>query len=270
MDFIKMHGLGNDFIIVDTRAGQSFPGQDLIVSLSNRKTGIGCDQFIVLCTPENHDADVMLKMFNADGSVTGACGNATRCVGDLIAEETGKKDVVIQTEAGLLYAHRENDGRICVDMGVPKTNWADIPLARKIDTMQVNTGLDGLPDGVCVNVGNPHCVFFMTDDVTGLDLEAIGPRIEHHALFPERVNAEFINVIDESTLRMRVWERGAGETDACGTGACASVVAAALANLAGRHCRVILNGGNLDFHWREEDGHILMTGPVAYVFKGSF
>ncbi len=265
MKFTKMHGLGNDFIIVDCRGGQVLPEKNVIGALTNRKTGIGCDQFIPLFAPEHKDADVFMRILNApDASEAEACGNATRCVAQLIMNEKSADSCVIETVAGLLRCVREEGGLITVDMGAPRLNWDEIPLSKECDTL--NLPLEGDPVGV--NIGNPHCVYFVEDDVESFPVREKGPAIERDPLFPRRVNVEFCNVIDRKTIRMRVWERDTGETDACGSAACATAVAAIRRGLADRECCVILNGGRLDFHWREEDGHILMTGPAALVYEG--
>ncbi|MFP4312754.1 MAG: diaminopimelate epimerase [Alphaproteobacteria bacterium] len=269
MKFIKMHGLGNDFIILDLRYAGDLPAKDKIAALTNRKTGIGCDQFIAIMRAKTNKADCFMRIFNApDASEVEACGNATRCVADILMKDKGVDEVVIETVAGYLNCTREEDGRITVDMGVPRLDWRDIPLAKECDTLNVQMAENSLPDGVAVNIGNPHIVFFLDENVEEYPVCEIGPIIETHALFPKKTNVEFCNIIDRSTIRMRVWERDAGETDACGSGACAVAVAAIRRGLAERKCRVILNGGTLDFYWREEDDHILMTGPATYVYKG--
>lgn len=265
MKFKKMHGLGNDFVVLDCRGGQALPEKSVIGALTDRKTGIGCDQFIPVLPPQSAEADVYMRIMNApDGDEVEACGNATRCVADMILRESGQNTCVIQTVAGFLYCSREADGRVTVDMGAPRLEWDSIPLSKECDTLHLP--LSG--DPVAVNVGNPHCVFFLEEDVEQYPVTEIGPKIEHDPLFPRKVNVEFCNVIDRQTIRMRVWERDAGETNACGTGACATAIAAMRRGLVERKCRVILNGGPLDFHWREEDDHIFMTGPATFVFEG--
>lgn len=269
MKFIKMHGLGNDFIVVDLRYGGELPPKDKIAALTNRKTGIGCDQFIPVLPAKSDKADCFMRIFNApDASEVEACGNATRCVADLLMKDLGKDAVTIETVAGFLECTRESDGGITVDMGVPKLDWNNIPLSKEMDTLDINTKTSNLPNGVGVNIGNPHCVFFLDEDVEDFDVKGIGSKIENHALFPNKTNVEFCNIMDRQTIRMRVWERDAGETDACGSGACATAVAAMRRGLVDRKCRVILNGGGLTFHWRESDDHILMSGPATYVFDG--
>jgi len=264
-EFIKMHGLGNDFVIIDLRQNAQDISKAQIMAMGNRKTGIGCDQLIILSAPKSSGHDCFMQIYNgADGQEVEACGNATRCVGDILLTEIGSGHVSIETVAGVLECSRAQDNMISVDMGVPKLEWADIPLSQVCDTLHLP--LDGDPVGV--NIGNPHCVYFLDESVEEYPVQKIGPQIEHHSLFPERVNVEFINVIDRHTMRMRVWERGAGETQACGTGACAAVVAAVRRGLAERECKVILEGGELFFNWHEQSGRITMTGGVHYVFKG--
>ena len=271
LSFIKMHGLGNDFVITDCRADGRMPPQDMIDLLTDRHRGVGCDQLIPLMPPEDPAADVYMRILNSDGSEVGACGNATRCVGDYIMRETGKNEAVIQTKAGLLHCTRAENGLITADMGVPQLEWQQIPVAFKCDTLNlplksVYKLIKTAPVGV--NMGNPHAVFFM-EEVDTLPLSEIGPEIEHNSLFPERTNVEFAKILDRDHIRMRVWERGSGETAACGSGACATAVAAVRRGYVNRKCDIILNGGTLNIHWRDTDNHVLMTGPVAYVFEGT-
>lgn len=266
-NFTKMHGLGNDFIILDLRADGAEPAKGDIIAMSDRKTGIGCDQFITILPSRMAGSDCFMRIYNgADGAEVEACGNATRCVADILLRAGGKDGVRIQTQAGILVCERAEDGMVRVDMGPARLDWAQIPLSEPCDTLHLPIA----GDPVGVSVGNPHCVFFQADDVTALDLAAIGPALETHALFPNKTNVEFCNVQDRGTIRMRVWERGAGETQACGTGACASVIAGVRRGLVDRDCKVILDGGILHFHWDEKTGHIHMTGPVAYAFKGQW
>lgn len=268
MKFMKMHGLGNDFVILDLRDGTPLPPRDTIARLTHRKTGIGCDQFIPLLPPRHEEADVYMMILNApDASEAEACGNATRCVAALLMDEKGTEKAVIQTIAGLLYAWREDDGRITVDMGAPKFGWEDIPLTQACDTLNMGIGEGAAQNPVGVNVGNPHGVFFI-GNVEDFPVREIGPILEHHKIFKNKANIEFVEILNPKEMRMRVWERDTGETDACGSAACATHVAAVRRGLAERKARVHLNGGFLDFHWREEDDHILMTGPATYVFEG--
>ncbi len=263
LKFKKMHGLGNDFVMIDCRGGQDVLSKEQVIAISNRKRGVGCDQLIHILPPKSAEADIFLDMYNPDGSELRACGNGTRCAADIIMQETGQDRVVIETVAGLLVCTRAEGGMVTADMGVPKLDWQDIPLSKECDTLHLP--LDG--DPVAVNIGNPHCVFFV-DDADQVDLEGLGAKFERDPLFPDRVNVEFISVLAPNHLRMRVWERGAGVTEACGSGACASAVAAIRRELTDRSVKITLDGGDLHLEWRESDDHILMTGPVAYVFDG--
>lgn len=268
MNFKKMHGLGNDFVILDLRDGSPLPARETIAALTDRKTGIGCDQFIPVLPAKNPAADAYMMILNApDATEAEACGNATRCVARMIMDEQNKDHLIIETMVGLLECRRTHDQRITVDMGIPKLAWSDIPLSEQRDTLHIGIGEGPAQDPVGVNVGNPHLVFFV-DDVERFPVQELGPRFEHDPIVPQRANIEFVEVLSPTELRMRVWERDAGETQACGSGACAAHIAAVRRGLAERKARVILNGGALDFHWREEDDHILMTGPAAYVFEG--
>ena len=266
LPFIKMHGLGNDFVVIDGRRRPVALDDDWVRAVSDRRTGVGCDQLVLIEPAEA--ADVRLSLRNADGGVTEACGNATRCIAGLVMAETGRRQVTIETDAGLLPCMDAGDGRITVDMGVARTDWRDIPLAREADTLAIELGGPAPGPAVGVNVGNPHAVFFV-DDAEAVDLARIGPALEHDAMFPERINIEVAQVRGAAEIRMRVWERGAGITRACGTGACATLVAAARRGLTGREADVILDGGALHIAWRA-DGHVLMTGPWSTSFAGEF
>lgn len=262
--FVKMHGLGNDFAIFDARVG-ALPELD-IAALSNRKTGIGFDQMAVL--ESSDQADCFMHIFNADGGRVGACGNMTRCVADILLNEVKRKKVVIETDAGLLECWRSDaeDGWISVDMGQPRLDWASIPLAKQCDAANVPISADGFEAPFTVNVGNPHAVFFV-DEAAQVDLEKVGPLVECHEVFPEKTNVEFAHIIDQNNIRMRVWERGTGVTEACGTGACATLIAAAAQGLSDRAAFIHLDGGRLHIEWNEAD-HIIMSGPIAYVYAG--
>ncbi len=296
MRFIKMHGLGNDFVILDLRDGTAAPAPAKIAEIANRKTGIGCDQLIILAPKRNPEAALFMDIYNQDGSGAEACGNATRCVASLLMSETGDDMVVIETVSGTLPCWKEPDGRITADMGEPKFGWKDIPVSHECDTLNLPLYLDlnpspdladarsPSPSGrggrgeaergeglrsqpVGVNVGNPHAVFFV-DNVEKLDVQKIGPRFESDKLFPNKINVEFVEVRSPTELRMRVWERNAGETHACGSGACATLVAAVRRGLADRKADIVLDGGTLSIHWRD-DNHVLMTGAAAHVFDGT-
>ena len=264
--FTKMHGLGNDFVVLDVRETGLALRPEQIRAIANRRTGVGCDQFIIIEPAKDTHADVFMRILNADGSEVEDCGNATRCIAGLVMEQTGRDHTIIETVVGLLDAHPTADGRISVDMGPVKLDWREIPLADPVDTGSVPLEVGPLANPVAVNVGNPHAVFFV-DDAEAIDLERWGPQIETHDMFPARINVEVVQVITENQLRMRVWERGVGITQACGTGACASLVAAARRKLTGRRAEVILDGGPLEIEWMP-DNNVQMTGPVARSFSG--
>lgn len=268
-----MNGLGNDFTVIDGRSHALRAGADLAQRLADRETGPGCDQVIVLETSAR--GNVFMRILNADGSEVEACGNATRCVAGLLAEETGRKEVAIETGAGLLFATVNVDGSVTVDMGKPRLGWKEIPLSRAFaDTTAIDFTVEAGPTGQLrapgvVNVGNPHCIFWV-DDLSAYDLAGIGPRVENDPLFPERVNVSLAQILSRESLRLAVWERGVGLTKACGTAACAAAVAAARKGLTGRNVVVTLPGGNLRIDWRSTDDHILMTGPWELDYEGVF
>ncbi|MEO5372856.1 MAG: diaminopimelate epimerase [Alphaproteobacteria bacterium] len=261
-----MHGLGNDFVVFDGRAAPLAIGPTEARAVADRHTGVGCDQLVVMEPPHAPTADVFMTIRNADGGEVSACGNATRCVGALLMAETGRDRVIIETRAGLLDARRAEDGLVSVDMGPARLDWREIPLAVEMDTLHLHLGAGPLADPVGVSMGNPHAVFFVAD-AEAVDLARFGPPLEHDPLFPERANIEVVQVLGPARLRMRVWERGSGITRACGTGACAAVVAAARRGLAGRRAAVVLDGGTLTIDWRD-DGRVLMTGPARVSFTG--
>ncbi len=254
--FIKMHGAGNDFVVIDSRGRGAVTTPALARALGDRNRGVGFDQLAEIRDAEG--ADIALDFWNSDGSRAGACGNATRCVADLAMQ--GPR-LTIRTERGLLHAERLEDGRINVNMGPPQLHWQEVPLAQETDLLHLP--LPG--DPAAVGMGNPHCVFFVPDAEV-VDLPALGPQLEHDPLFPQRTNVEFASLTGPDHLRMRVWERGAGITLACGSGACATAVAAHLRGLTGRRVSLDLDGGRLEVDWRE-DG-VWLTGPVARVFDG--
>ena len=259
--FTKMHGLGNDFVVLDAREN-ALPalGSATVRALCDRREGIGCDQLIVL--EPSDEADCRVRFFNRDGGEVGACGNGTRAVGMLLGREA-----TLQTDGGLLRV-RPDDAGIAVDMGVPRFDWAAIPLAYAMDTLAMPLGWEELERPVAVNVGNPHAVFFVEDN-DAVQLERLGPLIEQDEIFPERVNVNVATVEDRTTIRLRVWERGAGLTRACGTGACATAVAAMRRGLVDREVTVHLPGGPLSIAWGEDE-RITMTGPAAIAFTGTF
>lgn len=265
--FAKMHGLGNDFVVIDARKRKLALGEAAVRAVADRHKGVGFDQLLVLERAKSKGADVFMRILNADGSEAEACGNGTRCVAELVMREKGKDQVTVETVAGLLAAESHGQGRVGVDMGVPRLAWREIPLARDCDTLNVPLTLGPLVVPVATSMGNPHATFFV-EDAEAIDLASLGPKLEHDPIFPERANIGVVQVLSPERLRFRVWERGAGITIACGSGACAALVAAARRGLAKRKAGVVLDGGTLEIEWRG-DGHVLMTGPVATSFTGT-
>ncbi|MDD5586354.1 MAG: diaminopimelate epimerase [Alphaproteobacteria bacterium] len=267
--FFKMHGLGNDFVVMDSRADNFVPDEPLRRKIADRHRGVGCDQLIVLLPKHDPDADLFMRIYNPDGSEAGACGNATRCVGHLLFQETGHSKAIIQTISGLLKVSAEKSGSIAVDFGPPHLKWKEIPLAQEVDTLEVPVSAGDLANPCCVGMGNPHAVFFV-ENAEAVPLEVTGPKLEKHAMFPRRCNIEVAQIVDKQRIRMRVWERGAGITQACGSGACATLVAAVRRGLSARRAVIVLDGGELTIEWRESDGHVLMSGPATLAFRGTF
>src|SRR5205823_5853106 len=264
--FIKMHGLGNDFVVIDARRHGIELNEARAQAISDRRMGVGCDQLIVIEPAKNRMADAFMRIRNADGGEVEACGNGARCVADLLMKESGRGHAVIENVVGLLDAEAAGDGLVTIDIGLARLDWREIPLAKPMDTLHLEVGLGPLADGVGVNIGNPHAVFFVAD-AESIDIAALGPVLERHPLFPERANIEVASLLGANKLRMRVWERGVGITRACGTGACASLVAAARRKLTGREGEIVLDGGSLEVEWLPDD-HVRMTGPVAISFAG--
>ncbi len=264
--FVKMNGLGNDFVVV-TPEGTSFaPSAAEVRAIADRARGIGCDQLIGL--GPSHGADAAIRIWNADGGEVERCGNAERCVAWLLMQASGRDRVSIEAGGRILSARRAGDGAVSVDMGAPGLNWRDIPLAWEMDTREIDLH-DGpdLRDAGCVSMGNPHVVFFVPN-LLAVPVAEVGPAVEHHWLFPERVNVGFAQIVARDRIRLRVWERGAGLTKACGTGACAALVAAHRKGLTDRAATLELDGGELKIEWRKSDDHVLMTGPTAVEFTG--
>lgn len=259
LPFMKMHGLGNDFVVIDERDKPSFVDAKLARAMADRHRGVGFDQLAVLSRRD--DSDVHLTFFNADGSLSAACGNATRCIARHVMDETGRRDLSISTDRGLLFARDAGNGLTAVNMGQPELEWAAVPLAESMDTLALP--IDGAP--TATGMGNPHCTFFV-DDAEAVDLATLGPAIEHHPLFPERTNVQFATVTGKDQLRMRVWERGTGITLASGSSSCATAVAAHRRGLTGRKVSIRLDGGMIAIDWAD-DG-VWMTGPTAHVFDG--
>lgn len=262
--FMKMHGLGNDFVVVDARAQPLAITESMARALADRHRGVGFDQLAVITKDTAVDAsDAHLTFYNSDGSTSAACGNATRCIARYLMDSRGKQSLALSTDHGTLQAQDMGHGETSINMGPPQLDWRDIPLAYDVDTL--NLPIDGAP--AATGMGNPHCTFFV-DDVASIDLEAQGALIEHHPLYPERTNVQFAQIIGPDHIRMRVWERGVGVTLASGSSSCATAVAAARRGLTGRKVRIDLDGGTLKVDWRD-DG-VWMTGPTMHVFSGTF
>ena len=263
--FLKMHGCGNDFVVFDERAGPLGLTAARAAAIANRRTGVGCDQFIVI-EPGGDGADAFMRIRNPDGAEAGACGNATRCVASLLMAETGRDRQVIRTIAGDLPSEKMPNGLVRVDMGPVRLDWRDVPLARPMDTLEIDLSAGPVSRPAAANMGNPHATFFVPD-LGAIAIPEVGPRLEHDPIFPQRANIGFVQVLSRDRIRLRVWERGAGLTLACGSGACAALVNAARRGFTGRKATVIVDGGELTIEWRE-DNHVLMTGPVATSFAG--
>ena len=269
--FLKMHGLGNDFVVLDARTAALDLTPERRRVIADRRLGVGCDQLIVLEPPTEREADVFMRIYNPDGGEAQACGNATRCVASVVMDERKTDLVTVQTVAGLLESQKTGVGSnglpvISVDMGLARLDWRDIPVREACDTKHMPVGIGPLQDPVGTNMGNPHATFFV-DDAAAIPLDELGPKLEHDRFFPERANIGVAQLLGEDRLRLRVWERGAGLTLACGSGACAAVVAASRRGLVPRKPDVVLEGGTLAIEWLRDD-HVLMTGGIAVAFKG--
>ena len=269
--FRKMNGLGNDFVVLDARSRAIHLDDARARAIADRKTGIGCDQLIVL--EPSKTADVRMRIWNNEGFEVESCGNASRCIADLLFEEKKSSSATIDTLGGLLVAQKAGEKLVTVDNGAPRFDWKDIPLSEPFaDTRHIELQVGpidapSIHSPSVVNVGNPHCIFWVKDlDV--VDLKKVGPMLEFHPLFPERANISLAKVHARDHLTLKVWERGAGLTRACGTAACAAMAAGFRIKMLDAKCRVSLPGGDLMMERRESDGHILMTGPVAYDFEG--
>lgn len=263
--FIKMHGAGNDFVVLDGREAPLNLPAAMVRLIADRRLGVGCDQMVIL-EPDAEGADVFMRILNADGTEAGACGNATRCVAALLAEESGERQVSIRTISGLLGAEIMGPGLVEVDMGPPRLEWGEIPLSGPADTLHLNLGLGPVLDPAACSMGNPHATFFVEDFL--LPIENIGPQLEKHKMFPERANIGFAKVESAGQIRLKVWERGAGLTLACGSGACAAVVNAQRRGLTHGPVKVVMDGGELLISWPGGDGHVLMRGPAETAFTG--
>ncbi|HQT45905.1 MAG: diaminopimelate epimerase [Acidocella sp. 20-63-7] len=262
--FVKMHGAGNDFVVLDAREVPLPLPAAAVRQIADRRLGVGCDQLIIL-EPGDAQADLFMRILNADGTESGACGNATRCVAALIAEETGARALKIRTISGLLGAEILGPGLVEVDMGEPRLGWAEIPLNAPADTLHLTLAMGPVSDPAACSMGNPHATFFVED--LQIPIESIGPILEKNRLFPERANIGFALVESRSRIRLRVWERGAGLTLACGTGACAALVNAVRRGLAERRATIVMDGGELLITWAQNN-HVLMRGPAETAFSG--
>jgi len=276
LTFTKMHGLGNDFVVIDARAGKPAAGMAIsaaqAAAIADRRTGVGCDQFIIIEDAPDDETDAFMRIRNADGGEVDACGNATRCIGAVLLDETGKETVLIRTGADLLTATRAGYGLVTVDMGVARVGWDEIPLSAEADTLHLDLARGPLSDPAAASMGNPHATFFV-DDAEAVPIAELGPGLEHDPIFPERANIGVAQIIAPDRMRLRVWERGVGLTSACGTGACAAVVNAHRRGLADRRMVVVVDGGELLIDWREDRpsgaGRVFMTGPAETSFTGA-
>jgi diaminopimelate epimerase len=260
-----MHGLGNDFIIFDNQKSSKIHDTNFLRKISDRRFGIGCDQVMIIedtLIPENFK----IKMYNSDGSETGACGNGSRCVASLLMNKNNLKSLILETISGDLKCFKSNNV-VTVNMGVPKFKWTDIPLSDDTDPQKVKLGSF---NAFCLSMGNPHAVIFLQnlEELEGLNLNIVGPKLEKNSLFPEFANIEFACVLNDGSIRMRVWERGVGITLACGSGACATLVAASSLNKSPKENKIILDGGHLVVNWLD-DNSVTLAGGVEKVFEGT-
>ncbi|TLU73411.1 diaminopimelate epimerase [Lichenicoccus roseus] len=260
--FTKMQGAGNDFVVIDERGVPSGLQPAQLAWIANRRLGVGCDQVILL--QHDGETDAFVRFLNGDGTESGACGNGSRCIASLLADETGRDAVSMRTQAGILAAQRLGPGRARVDLGAPRLDWQSVPLAEAQDTLHV--ALDGM-DAACCSMGNPHATLFI-DDADAIDIATVGPLLEWHGMFPHGANIGFAQVLSASALRLRVWERGAGLTLACGSGACAALVNAHRRGLVGRRATIEMPGGVLEVEW-DAAGSVQLCGPTATVFTGT-
>ena len=269
--FRKMNGLGNDFVVLDARSRAIHLDEAKARAIADRKTGIGCDQLILL--EPSKTADVRMRIWNHEGFEVESCGNASRCIADLLFDEKRTERATIDTNGGLLVAQKAGEKLVTVDNGEPRFGWKDIPLSEPFaDTRHIELQVGPIDAPLIhspsvVNVGNPHCIFWVKN-LEVVDLAKMGPMLEHHPMFPERANISLALVHSRNHMTLRVWERGAGLTRACGTAACAALAAGFRIKIIDAKCRISLPGGDLLMERRESDGHILMTGPVAYDFEG--
>lgn len=270
--FVKMNGLGNDFVVVEARDRPFAPTEDQVRAICDRARGEGCDQLIAIEQAPRGGA--FMRVWNADGGQVETCGNALRCVGWLLMQASGLDQARIDTAGGPTRAFAAGDRRVSVDMGPPRLDWTEIPLAEAMDTRGIELQIGPIDDPVlhtpgAVSMGNPHVVFFADREFDDGFVRGSGSLLEHHPILPEGANIGFARVLGPDRIRLRVWERGAGLTKACGTGACAALVAASRKGLTGRRAVLELDGGELEVEWRDDDGHVWMTGPVEVERTGT-
>jgi diaminopimelate epimerase len=280
--FVKMNGIGNEIVVVDLRKGPALAADKITPQITEEEAraaaqpaGAPYDQLMALYPPRSPGTDAFVRIFNNDGSEAGACGNGMRCVASLVSGETGKSKMTFETANGAINAWKNDDGLFTIDMGKPKFAWNEIPLSEEFrDTRAIELQIGPIDKPILhspavVNMGNPHAIFWV-DDVNAYDLGRFGPLLENHPIFPERANITLAHIVSRDHIVMRTWERGAGLTKACGSAACATAVAAARLRRTNRKVRMTLPGGELAIEWRERDDHVLMTGPVAFEFNGTF
>ncbi len=263
--FRKMHGLENDFVVLDSRQKEITLSKNEIIAIADRKTGVGFDQLLIIQPPKKSNG-VFMSVYNSDGNRVETCGNGARCIAKVVMNDLNTNEIIIETLAGPIKASKHQNGQITVNLGKIKYSWKDIPMSRKLDTLNLDFGIKDLPHGIAVNVGNPHVVFFVKD-VENLDLTEVGPKISSDKIFPDGANVEFAQLLSKDHIRMRVWERGVGVTKACGTGACATLVASVKKGLSKNYARVSLDGGDLFVELSKND-EVKMTGPAEYSFTG--
>jgi len=266
IEFIKMHGCGNDFMIIDNRSGQCLLNKKQIINLAHRKTGVGFDQLILLDLSEQ--ASIAMQIFNADGSKAGMCGNALRCIAGIIMDDIGEDEVLIELTSGIVKARAALNDEIAVDLGIALFNTAIIPIKSHLDPLSIDFDIPGLPKAVALSVGNPHLVFFL-DKNHSFELESLGPILENHEFFPDRINVSLAIIVDSENIVLNVWERGAGRTLACGSAACATAAAAVMRGLClpNKEIAVQMTGGTLKIKV-SDDYQLTMTGPYKMVYKG--
>ena len=265
INFLKMHGLGNDFVIIDKRRSKINITKKIINKLSDRKSGAGCDQLITINNGTTNNVDAKIEIFNPSGDKAEACGNGTRCVAKILFDELKKDKINILSDAGILYAEKKDGINISVNLGKLSTNWKDIPMLEEMNTLDVPIKIKNCSNGVAVNIGNPHIVFF-GKDIDNINLHEIGPEIENHKFFPKKINVELIEILNNNKIKMRVWERGVGITLACGSGACASVYAGYIKKFLNNDVEVLLNRGSLFVKIENESA--IMTGPAEISYAG--